>query len=239
MAKAGNVFSNLMSGECGFDFLKEKINVFRTIVSGDSGMGFFYNLIGSLSAILPYIMIVVMLAFAFFGKKSLPLAKFIFFFVFGFSFGIYLNAKVVSDIFAGTFAIPSWVIGLVMGILAAILYRLLYVIFFASVTLYMSFTLLTTAFSKMLENNASMGYIFMIVAVIAMVVAFIFRKYTEMLGTAVLGGWAIAHILGKCVLDGFSGFAFLDGKTWIATLVITLVIAIPAFFVQFKTRRRY
>ena len=236
MANPGTVFSKFTSGEYNLDFVKEKIEVFRTIVTKDSGMEFFYNLVNSFSAILPYIMIAVMLAVAFFGKKSLPLTKFIFFFALGFSFGIYLNAKVVADIFSGAFTIPSWVIGLVMGILAAILYRLLYSIFFAVVTFYMAFTLCAIGFA---DSLGSLGVIFMAVAAVAMILCFILRKYVEMLGTAVLGGWAIAHILGKCVLDGFSSFTFLGGKTWIATLVITLVIAIPAFFVQFKTRKRY
>lgn len=229
-------FNDFKQGLFGFGVLKEKVGEFRDTVIGNPDLGFLKNLVDSLAGILPFIMIGVMLIMAFFGKKLLPLAKFIFFFVLGFDLGVvYINPLIDKIV-----DIPSWVSGLILGILAAILYRLLYVLFFATAVFYSVFNVCYLGLGDALSGMGTMApYIFMGVAAVAVILAFVLRKYVEMLATAALGGYVIADLLGKHVFGNYAAISFLAGNEWIATLVIAVVIALPGFIVQVKTRRRY
>ena len=75
------------------------------------------------------------------------------------------------------------------------------------------------------------------VAAVFIVLVFILRKYVEMVGTAMLGGFGIA-----CVVRGFYDYTSLQpfvGIEWLGVLVVTLIFALVGFIVQIRTRSRY
>ncbi len=179
-----------------------------------------------ISVILPYVVIALMLVVALFGKKLLSILKFLTFFVVGFALGVYFIPPLLESIIT----IPGWVSGLVVGILAAVLYRFVYIILYAVSVCYSVYILVEISLGQPLVSLA--------VAIVAVILAFILKKYIEMLGTAMIAGYVIALTVKSSIYD-YTELAFLDGIEWVGILVITLVIAIPGFLFQFKTRKRY
>lgn len=236
MDKIVAFFKDFKAGKFDFNYLFDEIRGFRSDVIGDADMGFFRSFIGSLDTVLPFIMMAVMLIFAFFGKKILPLCKFIFFFAFGFALGVVCISPLIDKIVD----IPSWISGLILAILAAILYRFLYVVLYALVAFYSVFTVCDMGFGEMLSSLGEdiSFYIYVAVAVVAVILAFVLRKYVEMLGTAALAGFAISKLFVSNVYN-FENIGFIADNSWIPILVISVVIALPGFIVQFKTRKRY
>ena len=75
------------------------------------------------------------------------------------------------------------------------------------------------------------------IALVVVVILFLFRKFIEMLGTAALGGFIIAESIR--MLWDYTTLDFLKGIEWVGALAITVVIALIGFIVQVKTRERY
>ena len=63
-------------------------------------------------------------------------------------------------------------------------------------------------------------------------------RYVEMMGTATLGAYLVYFTIDSMLFD-FDSLEFLGTTPWVAPFIITFVIALPAFMVQFKTRKRY
>ena len=217
-------------GDFGFDKLYQWVRRMDEYVSTDGGLGFITNITDSLAAVMPFIMMAIMAFFVFFGKKLLPYIKFVFALFVGIGLGIYFLHPVLSELIG----MPAIISGLVVGILAAVFYRLVYVLFFAVAVFYSVFTVCNSGFGDAFSALGDVSLIiYAVVAIIAVVLAFILRKYVEMLGTAMLGARVIAvgvvNILGNPVL----------GTEWLLPLLITLVIGVLGFVVQVKTRKRY
>ena len=220
-------FNNFLAGKFGYDALKDAVVKFDNTVATNPDMSTIVDLVRSFASIIPFIMMASMLLIALFGKKLLPVIKFVSSFAAGFGLGVYFISPIVADIVA----IPAWVSGLVVGVLAALIYRLLYVLFFAAFAIYGTFTLCYWALADLLAGFGDLkGYIFLGAAVVVMLIAFILRKYVEMLGTAALGG----HVLSVLLAD-FLAIEMLTEYSWILMIVITLI----GFYVQVKTRKRY
>lgn len=235
MDKILEFFNKFKAGEFGYSALKDAITKFDRTVAEHPDMSFIMDLLNSFASIIPYIMIASMLLIAFFGKKLLPFVKFISFFAVGFGLGVNFIHPLIVDVIS----LPAWLSGLLIGILAAIIYRLLYVLFFATFTFYGVFTICYSLLGTALDSFGDLkGFIFMAIAAVVMILAFVFRKYVEMLGTAALGGLVIAKLVANNIWD-YTALEFLNGEAWIALLVVTVVIALPGFIVQVKTRRRY
>ena len=228
MEKIMAFFNNFLAGEFGYSALKDAVVKFDSTVAGNPDMVGFVDFIRSFASIIPFIMMASMLLIALFGKKLLPVVKFISSFAVGFGLGVYYISPIVADIVS---SIPAWVSGLIVGILAALIYRLVYVLFFAAFALYGTYTLCFWALGDLLGGLGDLkGYIFLAVAAVVMIVAFILRKYVEMLGTAALGGQVLSKLLAE-----FLAIEFLIEYSWI----LMIVIALLGFFVQVKTRKRY
>ena len=226
-------FNRFIAGEFGYTELSQYIRDFNSVVESDSTVSVITGITNSLP--MHYIMIVAMLVIAFWGKKLLPLINFLTVFTIGCGVGIYYIHEPLSAVIP----LPSIVSGLLIGILAAIIYRLVYIILFIGITFYGTFTIGYAVLGTALSGLGDLrGYIFMGIAAVVVIVALIFRRYAEMLGTAVLGGAVIARLVSKHIYD-FTALSLFGGKTWLAILLVTAIIAIPGFIVQFKTRRRY
>ena len=198
-------------------------------VSEDGGFGFMANLTSGLSSIMPFIWLGIMFFFVFFGKKLLPYIKFVSIAALGIAAGLYIVYPAIQSV-----GIPAILSAVVIGVLAAIFYRLIYIFVFAGAIFYTVFTACNSGFGDLFaEMGDIMLFVYVAVAVIAVIVAFILRKYTEMLATAMIGAYAISvqvlTILGNPAID----------PSWLLPLIITLVVGFIGFFVQVKTRRRY
>jgi len=173
---------------------------------------------------------------ALFGKKMIGFLKFLFFFVVGFALGTHLLTPVISE----AVEIPGWIVGTVVALVAAVLYRFLYIVLYSVTAGYGMYILAYHGFYLQGESAYSNAKAIscLIAAVVIVVIAIIFKKYIEMLGTAALGGWLASWIFANFVYN-FTTFPIFGGITWVAILVPAVIIAAIGAVVQIKTRRRY
>ena len=176
------------------------------------------------------------LVVAFFGKKLMPILKFLSFFVLGFVLGTHLLAPLLPP----EVSIPDWIIGIVLALIAAVLSKFLYVILYVTVVGYSAYVLTYYGFYLQLDAMYSGSRVAagIIAAVIAIVLALLFRKYIEMAGTAALGAFCAVWVFRNYVYD-FTTWQLFGGNVLVAVLVTTILVGLLGLFVQFKTRRRY
>jgi hypothetical protein len=182
------------------------------------------------------LLIVVCLGVAFFGKKIIGIIKFCFFFVLGFVVGThYLAPLLPSEI-----DIPAWIIGVVLALIAAVLYRFLYIICYIVTVGYGSYVFAYYGFFMNSDATYSSGRATacLVIAIVFLVIALIFRKYVEMAITAFLGSWC-AVLLFRYHICKFEKFALFGGHFWIAIMIPTIVLTAVTAVVQIKTRKRY
>ena len=75
-------------------------------------------------------------------------------------------------------------------------------------------------------------------AAIAIIVSLIFRKYFEMIGTAVLGAWCATWVFANQVYN-FTAISIFEGVEWLAMVIPVVIISVLGGIVQIKTRKRY
>ena len=233
-------FTAVKEAAFGFEAFSEfAVTLYYSITENPDMQSVWSALMGILNpiiAVVPYILIVLMALVSFFGKKIIGIIKFIAFFIVGFALGLYYVTPLISSVisFSGV------ICGLIIGILAAVLYRFLYIVLYTVSITYSVYILCYKSFvPDALETYAlDKSLVALLIAVLVLVLAFIFKKYVEMLGTSLLGGYMIAIIVKNLIFD-YTALGFLGALAWIAPIVIMLVVAIPGFIVQVKTRRRY
>ena len=101
-------FSKVVSGEFGFDSLKESIIRFNEAVFTHPDMTFLSDFFNSAAGVMPYVTIAVMFLFLFLGKKLLPQIKFVCsFFKLSFTFCIshHLICRIINFLFGHFFYI--------------------------------------------------------------------------------------------------------------------------------------
>lgn len=187
-------------------------------------------------SVVPYLLIILSVAIAFFGKKMMPVIKFAAFFTLGFVLGVYYITPLLNNILT----IPPWICGLVIAIVSAVLYRFLYFAAYAVAVGYSVYIVCYSGFylTPAVDYTAGKSLVCLVIALAAVVLTFILMKYVEMLGTSLLGGYLVALVVRGFIYE-YRQLPFLQSTPWLGALIITLVIAIPGFIVQVKTRRRY
>ncbi|MBO5879144.1 MAG: hypothetical protein J6Q68_01145, partial [Clostridia bacterium] len=181
---------------------------------------------------LPYIALALLFAFALFGRKLLLPAKFLFFFAVGFFVGVNFIAPLV----AASLEIPALICGLAVGFIFATLCKFLYVAVFAVIALYSAYISASFVFSLFGEAQEFFIASFAI-AVGAVVAAFVFREYVEILATATLSGFLLSITVKYMIFD-FSNLAFFGDGTALPVLALTLLVSALGVSVQLKTRRK-
>ena len=88
------------------------------------------------------------------------------------------------------------------------------------------------------EFTATKSLVCLGVALAVTILAFIFRKYVEMAGTAFLGGYLISYII-RCMIFDYKALDWLQETPRLGAAIITLIVMIPATVFQYKTRQRY
>ncbi len=184
---------------------------------------------------MAYILLAVGLIVALFGKKLLPIAKFLGFFLIGFGAGVLYLSPVVDKVWA----IPSWIVGLVIGVIAAVFCKIFYYLLVALVSGYAMYSVCYTAgvlpaVTKFTEGNLLYS---LIAAAVVILIVLLLLKWVEMLGTAFLGGYLFTVSLNTAV--NFMGLDFIQNFKTIVFWVIVGIVALVGFIVQVKTRKRY
>jgi len=194
-------------------------------------------------ALIAGIFIALSLVVAFFGKKLLGLMKFLACFVIGYGVGVFYLTAPIQTVFAD---IQPWIIGLVVGFVAALLCAVIYFLVYFVGSAYVLFLLLYggTVLPEVVSGIFAGNFVVSIaVAAGVAVVLLLLRKWIEMLGTAVLGGWltylSVGSLLTALMGYGFEGIEAIAPYLTIVMWVIIAVVALPAFAVQVRTRRRY
>ncbi len=184
---------------------------------------------------LPFILIGIYVIIALTGKRIMAPLRFVAFFVLGFFLGVYSLSPIMLEVMP---AVPTWVTGLVTGVVAAVLAKFIYFILLGAVMAYSTYMVCYLGLLPWVGGFMAENWIIgVVVAILATVALFFVLKYFEMAGTAMLGGYGIAVVVGRmCDYGAISAF---EGKEWIMVLIITLSVALIGLFVQFKTRKRY
>ncbi len=193
--------------------------------------GELWAFISNLGGAIPFVLLGVWLVVTFLGKRIYGFLRFIAFFIAGFALGVYFVSPFVLQWMP---VLPTWTIGLVTGVVAAVLSKLLYIILYAAIPGYAVYLLFCGGFILPLKDNYIVA---LLVALVAVVLLFVFRKYVETAGIALLGGYGVA-----CVVRGFYDYTSWDafvGREWLGVLILTIIVGAVGFFVQYKTRDRY
>ena len=193
---------------------------------------------GAIEVVVPYLPFVYIglgALLALLGKRIFPLPRFLAFLWLGFMLGTYYLSPLVLSVLP---EMPAWIIGVVVGVIAAVLSKFLYFIAYAVAVGYPIYVLCFSVF--LVEAMTPVGgryWVALAIALAIVVVAFLLRKFIEMLGTSRLGGFIIA--LSIKMLWDYTTLDFLVGIEWVGVLAITALVGLIGFIVQVKTRERY
>lgn len=232
--------SHLIGARFSFSYLWELlVDLYKSIISDANVLAVWdalKNLASSFWGALPYILMVLGLVVALFGKKLDGVIKFIGFFVIGFFLGIYFLVPVIPS----EVPIPGWVIGIVVGVVAAVMSRFLFVACYSVAVLYSVYRLCYHGFFLDTQHEFSTGKAItaLAVAAIILVLTLVFFRFVEMLLFSALGAWFITSGFGIAIID-LSAIPKLGDNSWILEVSIIGIITLLGFLFQFKTRRRY
>lgn len=231
------LINKILAGKFDFAAMGEFIESLKVRVSGNADVQPIWNTVtgifDSLAGIVPIILIVLGLVELLFGKKLMPLQKFLFVTVVGFVGGVVYIAPIIN----GFFALNALIVGIVIAIVGAILNKfcffLFYVAFFGCIGYTFAFSGAIPVVGTMFANNMVMSAV---VAAVCVVLALLLRKLVEMAGTAYIG----AYLITTNVMAGFFDYTALLGENGelVGTIVLA-VITLVGFLIQFKTRKRY
>ena len=198
-----------------------------------------WDMLDAYLKMIPAVTAIVLLALSFIqvfaGKKLLPLQKFLGAFFVGFLAGAHFIYPMISDFLP----LSDLIVGLIVGVVAALICKLVYFLAFILAAGHPVYLLcMTGAISPMFLENMMMSGI---AAAVAIVIALIFRKWIEMLGTAVLGGYCVYlsldALLVALIAGGFD--TLLPGYAQIVKIAVIALFGFFGFIVQVKHRRRY
>jgi len=235
-----NFLIDIKDAKFGFDVIGKAIaDMYNAIVANPTiqmiwnGM---MNLLGEYFVIACIVLAVFCVVVAFLGKKMMGFLNFVATFVVAFALGTHLLAPLIP----AEINIPAWVVGLVVAIIAAVLSRFIYYVVYAVACGYSLYILCfhgfyIPSFELFTKGNPIISAI---VAVVIVVLAFVFKQYIEMAITAAAGGWCAAALIGGFVYN-FAAWPIFGGVWWIAYLVMGGIVALVGFIVQVATRSRY
>ena len=233
------IFESFSNGTFGIEALTGLIDSESAALKAEADIAPIWEMAcGYIEMVVPYMAYIVMalgLVVALFGKKLLPVVKFLGFFAIGFGAGVLYLSPVIDSLFV----IPSWIVGLVIGVIAAVFSKILYLIVFALVPGYAVYSACFTASVLPMVTEFTKGnLIFSLVAgVVAIVIVFLLRKWVEMLATAVIGANMLIAAINTAF--DFMSLEFLQGFETIVFWVLVGIVALIGFIVQVKTRKRY
>ena len=152
----------------------------------------------------------------------------------GFVASVYWVAPIITQVIP---SIPAIGIGIAVGIFAAVLSRMIYNFVYVGCIGFDVYNICLNALfivelTSLTKGNVGVS---LVVAIVAVIIALLLRKYLEMLITAGLGAFGIAYFM-KEIVD-YTASINLDSMTTVA--IVAVIVAIPCFIYQFYNRVIY
>ncbi len=226
-------FEQIITAEFDFAAMKEFLFKVYTHPYVDGAIQKILSFADSISPLIwAGMLLAIALVLSNFGKKILALPLVIGISVIGFLGGAVIIAPRLSA-FISTISILDFltidpvVIGIIVAAIAAILFLPLYFVGYAAVFGYFTYLLVYPVCAAVFDTTTAM-IIGLGAAITVVVVAYIFRKWVEMAGTAIVGGYIAMWALNALFL-----------LPAIANYAIWVAFAAEGLIVQIKTRRRY
>lgn len=204
--------------------------------------------------ILPVVLAVVCIIFAFYGKRLLNLLKFLICAGAGYYVGAHILYAYVGAYLA-PYGVTALIVGIVLAVILLLLSKFAYAIVFAAAFGYAAYTLIPMFVVAYVPALANPIYLIVAAAAVA-VVALIFRGLLETVLTAVGGaaGFTLGIYSAVVAVTGLLGLganglglrlnnelavvATLNFET-VVILVVTIIIAFFGFIKQVKNRHMY
>lgn len=233
-------FASVKEAKFGFDVIWEFIVSLYYEITANPDISVIWNgLMNGMEparSIIMTVLVILSVVVALFGKKMIGFLKFLFFFIVGFALGTHLLAPLLPP----EFTIPAWIIGLIIAIVAGVLYRFLYIALYSVTVGYGAYILFYNGFylSEAPTFTVGKALLCLALAAVVLVIAFVFKKFIEMIGTAALGGWLASSLFATEIYD-FTKWSIFGNAQWVGILVPTMIIGILGAFIQIKTRRIY
>ena len=188
----------------------------------------------SLGDFYPFALIALCLMVGLFGRRLSGLIRWVLLFAIGFVASVYWVAPLAQQYVPD---VPAIAIGLAAGILAAVLSRMIYNFVYIGCIGFDVYNICINAIflptlTVYTEGNLplSIG-----LAVGAVILALLLRKYLEMIITAAAGGIGIAFFVQPI----FDYNALIPLEPTMAMLVVGAVLAVPMFIYQYYNRVIY
>ncbi len=221
-------FEQIISAEFGFSEIKELIFKIYTHPHID-------GILNELRAFLETVPLIplavgaalITLIFTFFGKKLIFIPMVIGSYCLAYAGGATFIAPRLANLVGDWFAVDAGTVGIVFGVIAAVFCLPVYFCGIAGASGYLTYLVAyPTAVSLLGDSTGMIAAAAIAVGVI--VVVFVFRKWFEMAGTAILGSYLfMLGINSVGLLPKFSNY------------VIWFAMAVAGFVFQVKTRKRY
>lgn len=237
--KFGVFLESLLSGEFDFSALGQFFaNINHSIMANSDLMGIWNAMLtatASITMVVPIIFIALGAIEWLFGKKLIPLQRFLLCAAVGYICGVLY----ISPLINGIFSLPSYISGAVVGLVAAVLCKFMYYVAYAGAAAYSVYIVSINGIIPFLSDFTEGNHmIALVAAAVAVIIAFILRKYIEMLGTAILGAFIISKAVNSNYFD-YTALEFFGDMGWIAELAVIGAVGLIGFIIQIKTRRRY
>ena len=235
----GAFFASVVHAEFTFDVIGEFFRSTFGAMAQSSSVSYIWNgitsAISEFAFIIPLALIVLAILEVLCGKRILTVQKFLFCVLVGYCVG----ATYISPLINQIFALPDYISGIVVAIVAAVLCKFIYVVFYVIAAGYVGYLLsFSGIYIQFLESVTKGNYfIAIVVAAVFIVLALLLRKYFEMLGTSLLGGYFLSKAI--IMFYDYRALEFLGEFGWVAELVLILVLGLFGFIFQYKTRVRY
>ena len=235
----GAFFASIANGSFNFyaigDFFNGYIAKFQASAELMNMWNGIVGFLGKLGAAMPIVLLALCAVEIFLGKKLIQLQRFLLCVAVGYSVGVLMISPLINQ----AFLLPNYITGIVIAIVAAVLSKYIYFVALALASGYSVFLIFyTNACVPFPLPTVGNMVISIIIAVAAVVLVFLLRKYVEMAGTAILGGFLATRVVIFNYFD-YRTLGFLVGREWIAELVLVGLLGIAGFIVQYKTRARY
>ena len=174
------------------------------------------------------------------GKRLLGFQKFVLCFALGFVVGTVYIQPLVAPHVANYFVLDATLTGVIVGITAGLLCRPIYFCGYIGIIGYFAYFLMMNG--VLLDFTKGSKTIGIIVAAVLIIVALVFRKIVEIVGTSLLGAIFTYKAVDYAVSTFASGASMVDllGQNEIyVKIAIIAFVALTGTIFQYQTRRRW
>ncbi len=169
--------------------------------------------------IIPYLLLIIGVVIAFFGRRFFSVQKFFLAFVFGFAIGaVYIGPSVTKIV-----EIDHFIIGIAIGLVSSVFRTPFYLISLFSV---LSYVLYYQAVNLL---HFGAFFAFFVAAILTVLIFVFLLKWIELVGTALLGGYIFAAAVNMII-------PFSDEHYTLTFRLILFTVAVLGFIVQLRWR---